>query len=283
VGEKGGGSSEGAAAMTAVLWLASLMEKATPAPPLAAEGTAAPPDLAEIERLLGEFLSWRDAARTAVGLPERSVAIARRSADSARAALLSAIRALAAPSPAPREATPETVSLRAGLLAAADLLWVWSRHGNADLAAKWGEKLRAFADSPDAGPSPAPAQTGPQFRTRYEAKTRLARWYEAAIKQAIRECNCCAYSEYRDPCGRCEQLLAALQAEAFDGLPDLTETRFRRASPAPAQRDATCAGCGHAPHGEGECAGTVTEISQCGCLAAAPSPSGNPGKETNRG
>lgn len=71
----------------------------------------------------------------------------------------------------------------------------------------------------------------PEPRSHYTAKTRLARWYEAAIRQAIRECNCCNYGETQKPCGRCEQLVLALRGEGLDGVPDLVETRFRRASP----------------------------------------------------
>jgi hypothetical protein len=98
VGEKGGGSSEGAAAMTAVLWLASLMEKATPAPPLAAEGTAAP-DLAAIGGLIDAF----EAAVDAFWQPDYEGSDWEVAA--ARDALDAAIRALAAsPAPAQRDA-----------------------------------------------------------------------------------------------------------------------------------------------------------------------------------
>jgi hypothetical protein len=100
VGEKGSGSSEGAAAMTAVLWLASLMENARPAPPLAAEGTAGP-DLARIGLLIDAF----EAAVDAFWQPDYEGSDWEVAA--ARDALDAAIRALAAPV-APREETPAT-------------------------------------------------------------------------------------------------------------------------------------------------------------------------------
>jgi hypothetical protein len=272
VGEKGGGSSEGAAAMTAVLWLASLMEKATPAPPLAAEGTAAPPDLTEIERLIAAV---EDAAveYERGGGDGRDDLLA--TLITARLALSAAVRALAA-----------TARCGCGAVATCHLcpgcargLLSTSLGGEGDGGSSAGPT--GNGDAPGLAVSMPPGRTPGTPTVEGFSPPRAP-----APSPAPREAPSAGFLRGVRAAAR------VLAGQGIDARPhlallgaeteaEIAETLAR--APAPAQRDATCAGCGHAPHGEGECAGTVTEISQCGCLAAAPSPSGNPGKETNRG
>jgi hypothetical protein len=159
-----------------------------------------------------------------------------------------------APSPAPREATPKEIDAALDRVKPADLE-CGCTHASRDAAVLCA--VRKYLRRTLAA-SPAPREA---TRDALEKCMAVLRWHLSAFQRKDEPMMLVALEAGEAALGRREKLVPPA------------------APPAPAQRDATCAGCGHAPHGEGECAGTVTEISQCGCLAAAPSPSGNPGKE----
>jgi hypothetical protein len=239
-----------------------------PAPPLAAEGTAGP-DLARIGLLIDAF----EAAVDAFWQPEADGSD--RGVVAAREALDAAIRALAA-----------TARCGCGAVATCHLcpdcargLLSTSLGGEGDGGSSAGPT--GNGDAPGLAVSMPPGRTPGTPTVEGFSPPRAP-----APSPAPREAPSAGFLRGVRAAAR------VLAGQGIDARPhlallgaeteaEIAETLAR--APAPAQRDATCAGCGHAPHGEGECAGTVTEISQCGCLAAAPSPSGNPGKETNRG